>query len=156
EKSLTLSGPGATLSSPTPHLPVVAVNGKSLLLVRLVGVTITGGDRGVVIINKNAEVVLDQVSVKENIWAGVLVADGKATIQNSTISANGVGIAVLDRAEISNNTIANNRGCGVWAIAKAQGWAVDAQVSGSNNAMSANAGGDLCPAGFPWPAGFKR
>lgn len=156
EKSLTLRGPGATLTSVTPHLPVVAVDGKSLLLVRLVGVTITGGDRGIVAINKDAETVLDQVTVKENVWGGVLVADGKVIIQNSTISANGVGIAVLDRAEISNNTITNNRGCGVWAISKAQGWAVDAQVSGSNNSMSANAGGDLCPAGFPWPAGFKR
>lgn len=158
EKSLTLRGPGATLTSVTPHLPVVAVTNGKVLLLGESGkpLTITGGDRGVVTIGKNAEVVLDQVTVRENVWGGVLVADGKATVQNSTIAANGVGIAVLDRAEISNNTIKDNRGCGVWAIAKAQGWAVDAQVLGSNNAMSANAGGDLCPTDFKWPTGFKR
>ena len=157
-KGLTLRGPGATLSSPSPYLPVVAVTtGKLLLLGEPTKpLTITGGDRGVVAIGKDAHVVLDQVTVKENIWGGVLVADGKATILNSTISANGVGIAVLDRAEISNNTITNNRGCGVWAISKAQGWTVDAQVSGSNNSMGANAGGDLCPTDFQWPANFKK
>jgi len=161
EKSLTLRADpkeGATLSPVTPYLPVVAITNGKVLLLGEPGkpLTITGGDRGVITIGKSAEVVLDQVIVKENVWGGVLVADGKVIIQNSTISANGVGIAVLDRAEISNNTITNNRGCGVWAVSKAPGWAVDAQVSGSNNAMSANAGGDLCPAGFPWPAGFKR
>ncbi len=157
-KSLTLRGPGATLTSATPHLPVVAVTNGKVLLLGESGkpLTITGGDRGVITIGKNAEVMLDQVTVKENVWGGVLVADGKATIQNSVITANGVGIAVLDRAEISTNTITNNRGCGVWAISKAQGWAVDAQVSGSNNSISANAGGDLCPADFKWPADFKK
>ncbi|MFN4219224.1 MAG: right-handed parallel beta-helix repeat-containing protein [Candidatus Bipolaricaulia bacterium] len=162
-KGLTLRGDpkeGATLSSPTPYLPVVAVtNGKVLLVGTLSTdgkLLITGGDRGIITIGKNAEVVLDQVTVKENLWGGVLVADGKATIHNSVITANGVGIAVLDRAEISNNTITNNRGCGVWAISKAQGWAADAQVSGSNNTMSANAGGDLCPTDFKWPADFKK
>lgn len=157
-KSLTLRGPGATLTSATPHLSVVAVTNGKVFLLGEPGrpLTITGGDRGVITIGKNAEVVLDQVTVKENVWGGVLIADGKATIQNSTISANGVGITVLDRAEISNNTITNNRGCGVWAVSKAQGWAVDAQVLGSNNAMSANAGGDLCPPGFSWPPTFKK
>lgn len=157
-KSLTLRGPGATLTSVTSHLPVVAVTNGKVLLLGEPGkpLTITGGDRGIVTIGKNAEVVLDQVTVKENVWGGVLVADGKATIQNSMISNTGVGVAVLDRAEISNNTITNNRGCGVWAISKAQGWTVDAQVLGSNNTMSANAGGDLCPADFKWPTGFKK
>lgn len=162
-KSLTLRGDpkeGATLSSVTPYLPVVAVTNGRVLLSGTVSTNgkllISGGDRGVVTIGKNAEVVLDQVIVKENVWGGVLVADGKATIQNSVITANGVGIAVLDRAEISNNSITNNRGCGVWAISKTQGWVVDAQVSGSNNTMSANAGGDLCPADFKWPADFKK
>jgi nitrous oxidase accessory protein NosD len=145
-KGLTLRGPGATLTSVTPYLPVVAVTDGKLLLLGEPGkpLTITGGDRGVITIGKNAHAVLDHVTVKENTWGGVLVTDGKATIQNSTISGNGVGIAVLDRAEITNNTISNNRGCGVWAISKAQGWAVDAQVSVSNNSMSANARGNLC------------
>lgn len=157
-KGLTLRGPGATLASVSPHLPVVAVTNGKLLLLGEQGnpLTITGGDRGVITIGKDAHVVLDQVAVKENVWGGVLVTDGKATVQNSTIERNGVGIAVLDRAEITNNMISGNRGCGVWAISKAQGWAVDAQVSGSNNSMSANAGGDLCPANFPWPPDFKK
>jgi hypothetical protein len=157
-KDLTLRGPGATLTSVSPHLPVAAVtNGKLLLLGEpSKPLTITGGDRGIVTIGKDAHIVLDQVIVKENTWGGVLVADGKATIQNSTISQTGVGIAVFDRAEISNNTITNNRGCGVWAISKAQGWTVDAQVSGSGNTIGANAGGDLCPPDFKWPADFKK
>ncbi len=156
-KGLTLRGPGATLTSVNPHLPVVAVTKGKLFLLGTNGkLLITGGDRGIVTIGKDAHVVLDHVTVQENTWGGVLIADGKATIQNSSISNTGVGIAVLDRAEIVNNTITNNRGCGVWAISKAQGWTVDAQVSGSGNTMSANAGGDLCPPGFPWPTGFKR
>lgn len=162
-KGLTLRAgtPGATLSSPTPYLPVVAVTNGKLFLLGEPGkpLTITGGDRGVVTIGKNAEVVLDQVTVKENIWGGVLVADGSAAIRNSTISNTGVGVAVLDRAEITNNTIKDNGGCGVWAVSKAQGWAVDAQVSGSGNTMGNNAGGDLCPSGppgFSWPPNFKR
>lgn len=157
-KSMTLRGPGATLTSVSPHLPVVAVTNGKVLLLGEPGrpLTITGGDRGVITIGKDAHVVLDQVAVKDNLWGGVLIADGKATVQNSTISANGVGIAVVDRAEISNNTISNNRGCGVWAISKAQGWAVEAQVLGSNNTMEKNAGGDLCPPGFSWPPNFKK
>jgi hypothetical protein len=156
-KGLTLRGPGATLTSVNPHLPVVAVTKGKLFLLGTNGkLLITGGDRGVLTIGKDAHVVLDHVTVKENIWGGVWVADGKATVQNSVISTNGVGIAVLDRAEIVNNTITNNRGCGVWAISKAQGWTVDAQVSGSGNIMGTNAGGDLCPTDFKWPAGFKR
>ncbi|MCL6641723.1 MAG: right-handed parallel beta-helix repeat-containing protein [Candidatus Bipolaricaulota bacterium] len=157
-KDLTLRGPSATLTSVSPYLPVVAVTNGKVFLLGEPGkpLTITGGDRGVVTIGKDAHVVLDHVTVQENTWGGVLIADGKATIQNSTISNTGVGIAVLDRAEIVNNTITNNRGCGVWAISKAQGWAVDAHVSGSGNTMSANKGGDLCPADFKWPTGFKR
>ncbi len=156
-KSLTIRGPNATLESPNRYLPVVAVaNGKLQLLGTDGKLFIIGGDRGVVVVGKNAHAVLDQTVIKENTWGGVLVADGAATIQNSLIEKNGVGIAVLDRAEISDNTIKDNRGCGVWAISKAQGWAVDAQVSGSNNSLSANAGGDLCPADFKWPADFKK
>ncbi len=157
-KSLTLRGPGATLSSPTPYLPVVAVTNGKVLLLGGPGkpMTISGGDRGVVAIGKNAQVELDQVAISGGTWGGILVADGTVTVRNSTISGTGVGIAVFDRAEISNNTITNNRGCGVWAISQAQGWAVDAQVSGSGNTMSANAGGDLCPTDFKWPADFKK
>ncbi len=157
-KSLTIRGPNATLASPNPYLPVVAVTDGKLQLLGDPGkpLTISDGDRGVVVVGKDAHAVLEQVTVTKNVWGGVLVADGAATIQNSLIEKNGTGIAVLDRAKISNNTIKDNRGCGVWAVSTTHGWAVDAQVSGSNNSLSANAGGDLCPADFKWPADFKK
>jgi nitrous oxidase accessory protein NosD len=157
-KSLTIRGPSATLASPNQYFPVVAVtNGKLQLLGEPTKpLTISDGDRGVIVVGKGAQAVLDYVTVKENAWGGVLIADGAATVRNSTISGNGVGIAVLDKAEITNNTISGNRGCGVWAVSKAQGWAGDAQVSGSGNTMSNNTGGDLCPPDFKWPQGFKK
>lgn len=158
-KNLTIRGPNATLASPNQYFPVVAVTNGKLQLLGEPGkpLTISDGDRGVIVVGKDAHAVLEQVTVAKNVWGGVLVADGAATVRSSTISGNGVGIAVFDRAEITNNTITDNRGCGVWATdKKIQNWAVDATVTGKDNSFSTNAAGDLCPADFKWPAGFKK
>lgn len=155
-KNLTLRGPGATLSSPNRYLAVVVVTSGKLFLLGEPGrpLTISGGDSGVWV--GSGAVTIQQANITGNGWGVLVSLNGSATVQNSTLSGNGAGISVIGSAEISNNTITNHSGCGVWAAAQTQGWPRNATISGQGNTLSANSLGDLCPSGFSWPSGFRR
>lgn len=82
---------------------------------------------------------------------GIVVGEqAKAEVFDSHIfKQGGDGIVVAGTAEISNNVIEENAGCGVRAQATAK-------ITGSGNEISGNKAGDLCPTDFPWPPGFKK
>ncbi len=107
------------------------------------------------------QVTIDTSRIAENSSDGIWVrgpTGAQVTIFKSVIVANGENGIRLGAspnqpdavtAEIRENVIQNNRGCGVW---------VDAEkaitVTGSGNQISGNGAGDLCPPTFPWPQGF--
>jgi nitrous oxidase accessory protein NosD len=55
------------------------------------------------------------------------------------------------RAEIEDNVIQENQGCGVW-VDEADG--AEIRLTGRGNSISGNTGGDLCPPppAYPWPS----
>ncbi len=82
--------------------------------------------------------------------AGIVVGEqAKAEVLRSFIFQQGDGIVVSGTAEINDTVIQDNGGCGVRA-------AQTAKIAGADNVIANNRGGDLCPADFPWPPGFKK
>ncbi len=128
-----------------------------------------------------SEFLLEESTITKNrlagIWAGMSPWKLEAVeIEDSLISENGVGIlldasflpeskaeGIKSFAMISFNHLFGNREYGV-AIRTARCpmpeleklESLPIQVEGFGNEMRDNAKGDLCPADYPWPPGFKK
>lgn len=107
------------------------------------------------------QVTINTTQITENSGDGLWVR-GPTGVQiivfKSAITANGENGIRLGAspnqpdavtAEIRENVIQNNRGCGVWADAEKA-----ITVTGGGNQISGNGAGNLCPPTFPWPQGF--
>jgi hypothetical protein len=106
-------------------------------------------------------VTIDTSRIAENSSDGIWVrgpTGAQLTVFKSVISANGENGIRLGAspnqpaaitAEIRENVIQNNRGCGVWVDAEKE-----IKVTGGGNQISDNGAGNLCPPTFPWPQGF--
>lgn len=107
------------------------------------------------------QVTIDTVRIADNSGDGLWVRGPtgvQITVLRSVIAANGEnGIRLgaspnqpdVITADIRENVIQNNRGCGVWADAEKE-----IRVTGGGNQISGNGAGNLCPPTFPWPQGF--
>ncbi|MBI1742389.1 right-handed parallel beta-helix repeat-containing protein [Candidatus Acetothermia bacterium] len=92
--------------------------------------------------------------------SGVYVSAGSAELQRNLIWQNeGVGVLIDAPAfrpsifDLRDNIIRENVGCGVQLQIIPN---VIPRVTGSNNEIAGNQAGDLCPADFAWPEGFKK
>lgn len=110
---------------------------------------------------ESRQVTIDTARIAENSGDGLWVrgpSGVRVIVLKSIIMANGENGIRLGAspnqpdviiAEIQENAIQNNRGCGVWVDAEKE-----ITVMGGGNQISGNASGDLCPPTFPWPKDF--
>ncbi len=108
-------------------------------------------------------VTLENVALTANQGDGLWVhgpAGAVVAVRGSTIADNeGNGVRLEDepyrpdafQAELANNIIERNGACGVGAEL-----GEEIKVSGQANTIRDNGAGDLCPADFPWPSGFRK
>lgn len=82
------------------------------------------------------------------------------TVQNNKLfhnKGNGIRLGAAPyrpdsiRAEIKDNIIQKNKGCGIWLD---DGDAEEIKLTGQGNKISENQAGDLCPPTYFWPSGF--
>lgn len=137
---------------------IKALRGSSTFITRSV---ITKNGIGVEIWDSDQALIEGSV-LTENEEDGVWVhgpASARVSLQNNTIARNGQNGIRLGtspfrpdsiRAEISGNTIQENVGCGVWADQDSE-----IKLTGNANRIRDNSAGDLCPAGYAWPTGFR-
>jgi parallel beta-helix repeat protein len=143
-----------------PDLPVVTIRERN---VTLLGLTLTGGQRGVKIESRADNGVLANLVIQGNEDEGLLVDGGRdgevrrctiigngkgvyvgnrgsLRLQGNRISGNGAGIEAVDanRLELRENLVTGNRGCGLNTDPATQ-------LVGLNNVITGN-GTDLCGA----------
>jgi nitrous oxidase accessory protein NosD len=100
-----------------------------------------GGGRFGIELRDAAEATIDETAISGVYWSAVWI-DGQANLRvhHSTIAQNGGGIEVAGsaRAQVAENVIERNSGCGIAALGSGE-----AQVEGQGNRMADN-GADLC------------
>ena len=140
--------------------------------VSLTNSTVSGNGGDGLDVWDSATVSLTNSTVSDNEGDGLdMEYSAKATVRESEISGNkGNGIFLKEKAvaEIWRNHILNNEGYGValyWegCVDDYNDWAkFVGQVIGESNiipgkdAADGNKQGDLCPADYPWPPGFRK
>ena len=130
-----------------PEVGILLVENSSL---NMSGGSVRESFDGILMFDSGEASILN-ATFEQNDAAIVARADSTATITGNTIQNNRAGIGLLDssRAEISNNTISNNTDCGVEHFSSATG-----AVTGQNNTITGNGGGNLCGNIGGFPIGF--
>ncbi|MFN4218569.1 MAG: right-handed parallel beta-helix repeat-containing protein [Candidatus Bipolaricaulia bacterium] len=126
--------------------------------VTLNDVTITGSEDAGIWATDFAKVTLEKSTVRDNGFHGVYATlSASITIKQTTASNNigtGIQLGATDlsgeavQAEISENTVQKNGQCGVFVDGDIP------SVTGQNNTISENAGGQLCGKTSTFPTGF--
>ncbi len=98
--------------------------------------------------------------------AGILVQNGQPMLQFNHLAGNRAGVIIQGQAQprLSRNRIVGSERYGVALYLKpcydivpiASAIEFKGEVSGEANELSANKAGDLCPADYPWPPGFRK
>ncbi len=96
--------------------------------------------------------------------SGVLVQSGQPLLQSNRITQNSLGIVLQEQSSptMLGNQILNNAQYGIALYLKpcfdqlAAEIAFQGKVLGEANELSGNGQGDLCPADYPWPPGFRK
>jgi parallel beta-helix repeat protein len=163
KRDLTLAGadPATVIvQAKFPDLPVVTIRERNITLL---GLTLTGGQRGVKIESRADNGVLANLVIQGNEDEGLVVDGGRdgevrrctitgngkgvyvgnrgsLRLQGNRISENGAGIEAVDanRLELRENLVTGNRGCGLNTDPATQ-------LVGLNNVITGN-GTDLCGA----------
>lgn len=96
--------------------------------------------------------------------SGVLVQSGQPLVQSNLITQNGSGVILQGQSSptLTSNQIINNSQYGIALYQKpcfdqvATELGFQGKVLGEANELSGNAKGDLCPADYSWPPGFRK
>lgn len=96
-------------------------------------------------------------------WDGLLIGGSvQATVSGNQIFKNhndGIRLSEIVTVEIVGNKINNNWGWGL-SLWQRPCYDTDARfdgsIKGAHNEIIENVKSDLCPADYPWPAGFKK
>lgn len=96
--------------------------------------------------------------------SGVLVESGQPLVQSNRITRNGLGVVLQGQSSptMLDNQILNNSQYGIALYQKPCFDQLTAEqefqgkVLGEANELSGNGQGDLCPADYPWPPGFRK
>ena len=118
KRDLTLAGADPAtviIQAKFPDLPVVTIRERNITLL---GLTLTGGQRGVKIENRADNAVLANLVIRGNEDEGLLVDGGRdGEVRRCTITGNGKGVYVGNRGSLrlQGNRIAENR-AGIEAV----------------------------------------
>jgi parallel beta-helix repeat protein len=118
----------------------IGVQNRAVATISNCAILRSGGE-GILVTHRSEAVLSGNVIAESSLEGISVILSSTAAISGNTIDANGGdGISISDsEADIRNNAIRGNRGCGIRADERAS-----RRVSGANNGFARNGGGNLC------------